>query len=504
MKSPRSPHSFPVTVKSNPKQSSDRTRAPEFWTQASSTRDSWYGANKCRQSFPVDDDGVNNDSGAGRKKKIKSKTGGDKTRARKEDEKESKNDDPNISAEAALIKQKYLTTKFPPSALLSRNAIFARRSEMEEERKQMRRRVKRREERREKMKERREENRRRELGRVPNQPISYPETHDTRDAHPEIPPFTATATTATTKTETYPRRSRSSIPVKDSNYFKGSDENSWNNYHRTPASRLDLVIPPLALRADRRAVGYIMGQLKEEDEEGEREKMRRDERIQRERWRFRELCKGNRIKGNSIPRPTTAKAADGRRVEKEEMRSSSKVSARPQSAPAQRQHQQPSVFDRLSAPKVAVKKHSIALQKGCAELGGLLVVDKELNRRLEGMERGKRRGGRGGGGGKGGFQGKDEERGSKHDSRGKIGQLEQQKREQEQSQRYEGEHQEIPPPITVTLSPKSNNEQADDFTLHPMETAQRQISGFEKNMEDHPYIIAGGDIYANPKSIYEV
>ena len=120
------------------------------------------------------------------------------------------------------------------------------------------------------------------------------------------------------------------------------------------------------------------------------------------------------------------------------------------------------------------------------------------------MERGKRRGGRGGGGGKGGFQGKDEERGSKHDSRGKIGQLEQQKREQEQSQRYEGEHQEIPPPITVTLSPKSNNEQADDFTLHPMETAQRQISGFEKNMEDHPYIIAGGDIYANPKSIYEV
>ena len=61
-------------------------------------------------------------------------------------------------------------------------------------------------------------------------------------------------------------------------------------------SRLDLVIPPVALKADADAVDYIMGQLYEEDCDVEKERIRRDKRIDWNREKFRAKCVDARAK----------------------------------------------------------------------------------------------------------------------------------------------------------------------------------------------------------------
>ena len=46
-------------------------------------------------------------------------------------------------------------------------------------------------------------------------------------------------------------------------------------------------------------------------------------------------------------------------------------------------------------------------------------------------------------------------------------------------------------------------EAADDFTNAIIGNTRTQIHSFQKNIDDHPYIVGGGEKYKNPESIYE-
>jgi len=120
------------------KDKKDRTREPEFWLEASSTRDSWYGMKPPKTAFPVGDyDG---------------------------------NDDPNADTVgmapkfvlAKKVKETYLREKIPGDLVLERNRLLAERADLRANQKLILQRRRRREEQLLRMRKKRSDNWKRE------------------------------------------------------------------------------------------------------------------------------------------------------------------------------------------------------------------------------------------------------------------------------------------------------------------------------------------------------
>lgn len=227
----------------------------------------------------------------------------------------------------------------------------------------------------------------------------------------------------------HPRESTQPITKKDWRYYRRGEENLWTDYYHIPLNRLEHVIPEVAVKKDKEAVDRVMKLLAEEDANAEHMEQVKMVKIARLRKSFSNQMENNRRMSDFIFRdvrsfrPSSAAAIRASAPENEiideesdteddaenlrnsgnnhsssagtggihnSQTKSKKKQARPQSAPALTKTRQqakegqrkPSIFDRLSRPRQAVKKHKLALQTGCAELKGMLVTDRALNEQL--------------------------------------------------------------------------------------------------------------------------